>query len=112
MPPPDQAGEPPALSRQGRATSLALTLFVTDATPSSVRARTQLSDWLRRAGSDGVHLEVIDVFERPDLAESEHILATPTLIRRYPPPRRKIVGDLSDWEAVALSLDLADGVAR
>jgi circadian clock protein KaiB len=95
----------------GRATPLVLSLFVTDSTPSSVLARAHLESWLRGSGSDTVRLEVIDVLERPDLAETERVLATPTLIRRHPLPRRKIVGDLSNWEAVVLSLDLKDGVA-
>lgn len=112
MTPPATRGDPPGVSSPDRTAPLVLQLFVTDETPSSVRAHAQLSDWLRRSGLDDVQLEVVDVLERPDLAETERVLATPTLIRRHPPPRRKIVGDLSDWEAVALSLDLADGVAR
>jgi circadian clock protein KaiB len=107
------AGNPtPGVPRApGSATPLVLSLFVTDSTPSSVRARAQLTGWLHRAGSDAVRLEVVDVLEHPDRAEVEHILATPTLIRHHPLPRRKIIGDLSDWEAVVLSLDLQDGVA-
>ena len=89
-----------------------LTLFVMDSTPGSVRARAQLDGWLRRCGQDAVRLEVVDVLQRPDLAETEHILATPSLVRHQPLPRRKIVGDLSDWDAVVLALDLRDGVAR
>lgn len=94
------------------ATTVVLSLFVTNSTPSSKQARAQVENWLRRSGSNTVHLEVIDVREHPDLAETERILATPTLIRHYPLPRRKIVGDLSDWEAVVLSLDLEEGAAR
>lgn len=51
-------------------------------------------------------LEVIDVLLRPQLAEDERILATPTLIRVLPPPLRRIIGDLSDTEQVVLGLDL------
>lgn len=87
---------------------MVLSLFVTDATPSSVRARAHLQSWLQTTGSHGVQLDVIDVTERPDLAEAERVLATPTLIRHRPLPRRKIVGDLSDWETVALTIDIAE----
>lgn len=87
---------------------LVLSLFVTDATPSSARARRHLETWMQRSGSQGVLLDVIDVRERPDLAEAERVLATPTLIRHKPLPRRKIVGDLSDWETVALNIDLEE----
>lgn len=85
-----------------------LSLFVTGTTPRSMRARANLRDWMERAGSQRVRLDIIDVVECPALAEAERVLATPTLIRHKPLPRRKIVGDLSDWETVALNIDLED----
>lgn len=51
-------------------------------------------------------LEIIDVLEQPQLAEDEKILATPTLIKRLPPPLRRVIGDLSDKEKVLLGLDV------
>jgi circadian clock protein KaiB len=51
-------------------------------------------------------LQIIDVLENPQLAEDEKILATPTLIKRLPPPLRRIIGDLSDKEKVLLGLDV------
>lgn len=54
----------------------------------------------------GLTVEVIDVLERPQLAEEARILATPVLIRQHPLPPRRIVGDLSDWQTVAEVLDL------
>lgn len=53
-------------------------------------------------------LIVIDVLERPQLAENEKILATPTLVKDLPPPLRRIVGDLSNREQVLVGLDLAE----
>ena len=55
---------------------------------------------------EGVEIEVIDVHERPELAEGDKVLATPTLIRRRPPPVRKVIGDLSDAALVVASLEL------
>ena len=54
----------------------------------------------------GYKLEVIDVIEMPDIAEKEKVLATPTLIKRIPPPVRRLVGDLSDIEKVKYYLDI------
>jgi circadian clock protein KaiB len=51
-------------------------------------------------------LEIIDVLERPELAESDKILATPTLIKQLPPPLRRVIGDLSDKEKVLLGLEV------
>lgn len=104
------ATETPGSAGGGAAAfELALTLFVAGRTPSSQRARRQVQTWLDRRGHDGVSFQVIDVHDRPDLAELERILATPALLRHRPLPRRKLVGDLADWEAVVRDLDLAEG---
>jgi circadian clock protein KaiB len=58
---------------------------------------------------DGWRIEVIDVMERPDLAEQARILATPVLIRLAPLPRLSMIGDLSDWKVVAEVLELRLG---
>lgn len=49
-------------------------------------------------------LEVIDILVTPQLAEDNHILATPTLIRQVPQPARRIIGDLSNVEQVIAGL--------
>ena len=51
-------------------------------------------------------IEVIDLLEQPHLAKADDILAIPTLVRRLPPPIRKIVGDLSNVDRVLLGLDI------
>jgi circadian clock protein KaiB len=60
--------------------------------------------------------EVIDAVERPDLAEEERILATPTVVRLSPPPELRVIGDLSDQDRAALCLGIPDvggsGVGR
>lgn len=53
-------------------------------------------------------LDVVDVLENPDMAEQDKILATPTLVRKLPPPLRKIIGNLSEEEKVLLGLDLVE----
>jgi circadian clock protein KaiB len=51
-------------------------------------------------------IEVIDLLEQPHLAKADEILAIPTLVRRLPPPIRKIIGDLSNVDRVLLGLDI------
>lgn len=51
-------------------------------------------------------MEIIDVLEQPEIAETHRILATPTLIKELPPPLRRVIGDLSDKEKVLLGLEL------
>jgi circadian clock protein KaiB len=84
---------------------LALRLYVSGHTPNS-RAAIRNLESLQRALSGAADVEVIDVRERPELAEEDRILATPTLVRRRPAPVRKIIGDLSDLERVLSRLEL------
>ena len=70
-----------------------------------MRARQQIEGLLDRLGP-GVEAEVIDVLERPQLADEERVLATPMLVRVEPPPRCSVIGDLSDEQTVARVLSL------
>lgn len=51
-------------------------------------------------------IEVIDLLVNPALAAGDQILAVPTLVRRLPPPLKRIIGTLSDTERVLVGLDL------
>lgn len=51
-------------------------------------------------------LEVIDLYQRPTLAEGEQILAAPTLIKKLPLPLRRFIGDMSDTGRILVGLDL------
>lgn len=84
----------------------ALRLYVTGQTPRSERAIANLRRICEQELDGMYDLQIIDVLERPQLAEDEKILATPTLIKNLPPPLRRIIGDLSDTEKVLLGLDL------
>lgn len=81
-------------------------LFVTGKTPRAEQAIANLQRICREQLHGRYELEIIDVLEHPELAETEKILATPTLIKRLPPPLRRVIGDLSDKEKVLLGLDL------
>lgn len=49
---------------------------------------------------------MIDIYQQPEMAREEQIIAAPTLIKKLPLPLRKLVGDLSDHDRVLLGLDL------
>lgn len=52
------------------------------------------------------HLEVIDLYQHPEEAAREQILAVPTLVKYLPSPLRRVIGDLSDWPKVMQGLGL------
>lgn len=83
-----------------------LKLYVTGKTPRSEKAIANLRQICEQELANQYEMIIIDVLERPQLAEEEKILATPTLIKQLPPPLRRIIGDLSDKEKVLLGLDL------
>lgn len=87
-------------------TTLLLRLFVTGHTPRSEAAIRNLKRICEEELAGHYELEIIDVLERPQLAENEKILATPTLIKQLPPPLRRIIGDMSNSERVLLGLDV------
>jgi circadian clock protein KaiB len=84
---------------------LTLRLYVSGQALNS-RAAIRNLESLREALAERVAVEVIDVRERPELADEDQILATPTLVRRAPAPVRKIIGDLSDTERVLVGLEI------
>lgn len=85
---------------------LLLRLYVTGRTPRSQRAITAVRELCQQELQGACDVEIIDVLEQPHLAEAEKVMATPTLIKRVPPPPRRIIGDLSDRQKVIDGLDL------
>ena len=83
-----------------------LKLFVTGQTPRSEHAIENLRRICEEEFQNEYELIVIDVLQRPQLAEDEKILATPTVVKELPPPIRRIIGDLSEKEKVLLGLNL------
>lgn len=86
-----------------------LKLYINGQTPRSRQAIANLHAICEGAlGREGYKLTIIDVLERPHLAEEDKILATPVLIREVPLPQRRIIGDLSNQTRVLAGLDLYD----
>jgi circadian clock protein KaiB len=89
-----------------------LKLFVTGQTIRSGRAITNLRRILEKELGTEYELIIIDVLERPQDAEHDKILATPTLIKEFPPPVRRVIGDLSDTKQVLMGLELLHEESR
>jgi circadian clock protein KaiB len=81
-------------------------LFVTGMTTRSSRAVNNLRTICDEYLEGRYELEVIDIYQQPALTKGEQIVAAPTLIRKFPLPMRRIIGDMSNRDGVLLGLDL------
>jgi len=83
-----------------------LRLFVTGMTTRSSRAVNNLRTICDEYLQGRYELEVIDIYQQPALTKGEQIVAAPTLIKKFPLPMRRIIGDMSNRDGVLLGLDL------
>ncbi len=87
-------------------TRYVLRLFVAGNTAKSANAILNLKEICEQRLKGRYQLEVIDIYQQPDAARTEQIVATPTLIKTLPVPMRRIIGDLSKTERILIGLDL------
>lgn len=89
-----------------------LRLFVSGASPNSVRAINNLQKALEKYIKGRYLLKVIDVHQESAMAEHEQIIALPLLIKKLPLPERRLIGDMSDTEKVlnGLGITIEEGI--
>jgi circadian clock protein KaiB len=83
-----------------------LRLYVAGQTPKSLAAIANLKKICEENLAGRYSIEVIDLVVTPQLAAGDQIVAIPTLVRRLPPPLKRMIGDLSNSEKVIVGLDL------
>lgn len=105
-PPSDQTSAfEQALSNPGQK-QYVLRLYVTGATPKSLRAIENIRRICEEHLKDRYSLEVVDVYQQPVLAKGEQIIAAPTLVKYLPTPLRRFIGDMANTDRILLGLDL------
>jgi circadian clock protein KaiB len=85
---------------------LVLRLYITGSTPQSIRALTNIKRICEKFVRGNYDLQVIDVYQNPDLARDQQIIAAPTLLKMLPLPLRRLIGDMSDENRVLLGLSI------
>jgi circadian clock protein KaiB len=83
-----------------------LKLYVAGQSPKSVNAIANIKKICEENLQGRYELDVIDLYQQPQLAQGEQIIAVPTLIRKLPLPLRRIIGDMSNTERVLVGLDI------
>lgn len=94
------------MRKGARMSSYLLKLYVAGQTPASDAVIAVVRRVCAQHLPPDHELIVIDVLESPHAAAQDRVLATPTLIREYPLPARRFVGDLTDTHAVLKALGL------
>jgi circadian clock protein KaiB len=87
-----------------------LRLYVAGLMPKSTLAIANIKKICEEHLQGQYELEVIDLYQQPQLAQGDQIVAVPTLIKNLPPPLRRVIGDMSDTERVLVGLDLRNKV--
>lgn len=83
-----------------------LRLYIAGTTPRSLDAVRNLQQICDQYLDSKYKVEVVDLLKSPQLAAGDQIIAVPTLIRRLPPPLKRVIGDLANAEKVLIGLDL------
>jgi len=83
-----------------------LRLYVAGQTPKSLVAFANLKKICEAHLRGKYRIEVIDLLAHPELARADQIVAIPTLIRKLPPPVKRIIGDLSNKESTLVGMQI------
>jgi circadian clock protein KaiB len=83
-----------------------LRLFVTGILPNSVRAIKNINSICEQYLKGRYELEIIDIYQQPSLALTEDLIAVPVLIKKFPLPEERMIGDLSNIKTVLKRLGL------
>ena len=83
-----------------------LRLYIAGASPNSNRAINNIRIFCEDHLKDRYLLEIIDVYQQPQIASKDQVIALPLLIKSSPPPLKRLIGDMSDTARVIKGLDL------
>ena len=83
-------------------------LYVTGASPNSLRAIANPKDLCEESFNENYELEIIDVHQQPSVAREENIIALPLLIKKHPLPEKRLIGDMSDMERILKSIGVSN----
>ena len=95
-----------ATSQDAKDQQYILRLYVAGLTTRSQQAIRTVTTICEEQLAGRFDLEVIDIYQHPELAKDEQIIAAPTLIKKLPLPLRKIIGNMADKDKVLVGLDL------
>jgi len=83
-----------------------LRLYVTGVSPNSIKAINNIKSICETYLAGKYALEIIDIYQQAEEAKREQIIALPLLIKKFPLPEKRLIGDMSETEKVLKGLGL------
>ncbi|HEY9880996.1 MAG TPA: circadian clock KaiB family protein [Leptolyngbyaceae cyanobacterium] len=83
-----------------------LRLYVASNSLRSLRAIQRIRALCEERLPGRYELEIVDIYQQPEMLEQDQVFAVPTLIKRLPPPLQRLIGDMTDIEKLIVCLDL------
>ncbi len=106
--PDDMAAELGKAAQDQRKMVYVLRLYVAGMSPRSSRAIQSVQKLCEEYLPGRYELEVVDVYQHPEAARTQQVIAAPTLVKSLPLPLRRMIGDLTNKEKVMVNLDLRE----
>lgn len=85
---------------------LILKLYVSGMSQKSMEAIKNIKLLCDEHLKGSFELEIIDLYKNPKLASEQHIVFSPSLLKKLPLPKRILVGTLTDTKKVLKGLGL------
>src|SRR4026208_1325521 len=82
----------------------AFRLYITGGRSCSTKALTNLKDICEKTLQGRYEVEVVDIYQQPELAHGQQIIAAPTLVKHFPLRLREFIGDLSETERILIEI--------
>jgi circadian clock protein KaiB len=85
---------------------LVLVLYVSGMSPKSMEAIENINRICADQLENSFELEIIDLYKHPELAAEQQIVFSPSLVKRFPLPKKTLVGTFADSEKVIKGLGI------
>jgi circadian clock protein KaiB len=83
---------------------LVLQLYISGMSPKSMEAIENIRRLCDEHLKDAFELEIIDIYKNPEAAIEQHIVFSPSLVKKFPQPKKILIGTLADSEKVIRAL--------
>src|SRR4051812_31430608 len=85
---------------------LILRLYVSGMSRKSMEAIENIRRLFRNYSDEKYELEIIDIYQHPEMATKDHIVFSPSLVKFFPLPKKILIGTMYDTERVKNILGL------